>query len=278
MEKHQLSISQRLYNKLLWTYRFTTRSRQNTIYHCCIQKSGSQWFKKIFSDSLIWSNTKIALYSPTENYISDEKETINKLAKLPTKLIVSPLYVRYNFFEKLEKPFNYKAFFIARDPRDLVISNYFSLKYSHDPYHPYITKMREKLNSISIDDGITTLINSFTPGIKKTLEGWFLQKSENIKVIKFEDIFGVNQLQTFSELIDHCGINIAKDDVQSLLNKYSFKNLSGREQGKEDVKNHYRKGIPGDWKNHFTEEHKSIFKSLSEDLLIIGDYEKDNNW
>ena len=278
MGKNSITLTKRISNKLLWNYRYIFRSREKTIYHCCIQKSGSQWFKKVFSDPIFWQKDKLLLYAPTDNFITEDQAILQKLKKIPKSLIISPLYTRYADFNKLQKVKNYKAFYIARDPRDLIISNYFSLKYSHDPYHPYILRMRKKLNSMSQDNGITEIINSLTTGTKETLEGWFTQNSKNIKLILFEDIFGEKQFDVFSDLLQHCEINLSTNDIKTLLEKYSFKNISGRRQGNEDINHHYRKGIPGDWKIYFTDQQKDQFKRLSGDLLIICGYEKDNNW
>ena len=40
----------------------------------------------------------------------------------------------------------------------------------------------------------------------------------------------------------------------------------------------FRSGKTGEWKKHFTEEHKKIFKEAAGDLLIRLGYEKDGNW
>lgn len=278
MANNTPTLYSRISNKIIWNYKYLVRSRSKTIYHCCIQKSGSQWFKQVFSDQIIWNNNKLLLFAPYDNFITEDQNILNNLEKLPKDVIISPLYIRYDKFKSLDKPLNYRTFFIARDPRDLIISNYFSLKYSHNPYHPYILKMREKLNSMSQDDGVTEIINSFTTGTKETLEGWFLQKSKSIKVIKFEDIFGKNQKSVFTDLLNHCKIDLSEQDITFLLEKYSFKNISGRKLGKENVKHHYRKGTPGDWKNYFTDEHKVLFRNLSGDLLQTYEYEIDNKW
>ena len=39
-----------------------------------------------------------------------------------------------------------------------------------------------------------------------------------------------------------------------------------------------RKGIVGDWKNHFSPEIKSYFKDRAGDLLIEAGYERNNDW
>ena len=40
----------------------------------------------------------------------------------------------------------------------------------------------------------------------------------------------------------------------------------------------FRSGKTGEWKKHFTDEHKRIFKDVAEDLLVKLGYEKDENW
>jgi len=40
----------------------------------------------------------------------------------------------------------------------------------------------------------------------------------------------------------------------------------------------FRGGRVGDWRNHFTDEHKTLFKSLAGDTLIRLGYETSHNW
>jgi hypothetical protein len=40
----------------------------------------------------------------------------------------------------------------------------------------------------------------------------------------------------------------------------------------------FRKGVPGNWKEHFTEANKSLFKDKTGDLLITLGYEEDYDW
>jgi hypothetical protein len=278
MPKTGSSLYRKIFHKLSWNFRFFFRSRNKTIYHCCIQKTASQWFRQVLNDPLIWRSNKLLHYSPSENFITEDDEILKKLNNLPTGVIASPLYIRFPDFFAMKKPGAYKAFFVSRDPRDLIVSNYFSLKYSHKLYHPYIIEMRKKLNSMSLNDGVADIISSSTAGIKKTIEGWTNQDSDNIRLVKYEDIFGVHQQKVFADLMKHCDINLSDSVIKLILKKYSFKNMTGRAQGSEDVKSHYRKGIAGDWKNYFTDGHKELFKSLCGDLLIKSGYEKDHSW
>ena len=52
----------------------------------------------------------------------------------------------------------------------------------------------------------------------------------------------------------------------------------GRERGVEDVTSHFRKGMAGDWINHFTREHTEAFHAHFGDLLIRLGYEESSDW
>lgn len=66
--------------------------------------------------------------------------------------------------------------------------------------------------------------------------------------------------------------------IADLLERSSFRFYAGRERGQEDRKRFYRKGIAGDWKNHFTAEDRALFKDLAGDLLIRLGYEQNLDW
>jgi hypothetical protein len=40
----------------------------------------------------------------------------------------------------------------------------------------------------------------------------------------------------------------------------------------------FRSGKTGGWREHFTDEHKKLFKDVAGDLLVRLGYEKDNDW
>ena len=56
------------------------------------------------------------------------------------------------------------------------------------------------------------------------------------------------------------------------------KKAGGRKPGEEDVKSHYRKGIAGDWRNQFNEEHKEFFKDHFNKLVVKLGYETNDRW
>ncbi len=40
----------------------------------------------------------------------------------------------------------------------------------------------------------------------------------------------------------------------------------------------FRSGMAGGWREHFTDEHKQLFKDVAGDLLVRLAYEKNNDW
>ncbi|MDJ0599135.1 MAG: sulfotransferase domain-containing protein [Crocosphaera sp.] len=258
-------------------------SNQN-LYHCCIQKTGSQWLKSIFSDSLFLKYTGLECYDPANNYLNpklaEEVETIN----FSPRQIISPLYINYEKFLALKKPENYKAIFVMRDYRDVVTSDYFSYRYSHSVTKwKFMQERREQLNQMSIDDGLMLLINDVKTHKANQIEclrSWLKAKTDSrVLICKFEDMIGSDSLETFKKIFFHFDIDIPESVLKNLLQKHSFKaKAGGRKQGQGNQKSHYRKGISGDWKNYFKEEHIIRFKEITGELLIELGYEKNSNW
>ena len=93
-------------------------------------------------------------------------------------------------------------------------------------------------------------------------------------VVRFEDLVGPRgggvsgkQLDEIRRIADFVERPLSGEHAQRLAQKmYSRGSLT------------YRKGIVGDWRNHFTEDHRRVFKQVAGDLLIRLGYEKDTDW
>ncbi len=249
-----------------------------TIYHCCIQKSASQWFFYFWNDVVIRNSLNLRYFNPNEDFCLRTPEILRKLQWLPKYRIVSPLFVRYPDFERMKKPQEYKTFFVARDPRDVIVSSYFSMRYSH-PSNPHVEKMRDDLMGMSKEEGIEYFIHHSQLGYFVLLDEWIrAYESNHFAWFRYEDLFGNDQLEHFKRLMDYLEGEISKEALQEVLNRNSFGKISGRDRGEENIHDHYRKGKSKDWIEHFTKKHKRLFKEFTGDLLIRLGYEKDNSW
>jgi hypothetical protein len=167
------------------------------------------------------------------------------------------------------------TYFIYRDPRDMLVSQVFFATDMHEEHgmHAFYKSLpdfgeRLKVAITGIDrDGLKMV------SVKQRYEGvfeWLEQAS--VMCICFEDLINKRDA-TLSSMLDE-------------VEKTGYQIPTPREQALEILveaiqpkKSHtFRSGKTGGWKEHFTEEHKALFKDVAGDLLVRLGYEKDNNW
>jgi len=97
--------------------------------------------------------------------------------------------------------------------------------------------------------------------------------------LKYETLLQ-NDMEIFKEIIlKQAGIHIPLHTLEDAIVSSRFKNVTGgRELGQENMNVHERKGMGGDWKNHFSSIVKEEFKQKFGDLLIKAGYEIDEAW
>jgi hypothetical protein len=209
---------------------------------------------------------------------------------------------------------------VVRDPRDILVSAYFSHLHSHQTKHwPELIPHRERLQELSEEEGLFCEMDFSHQQFEDMLKWNYAQ--ENVLELKMEELTQA-PVQGFREIMEFLGwlaapkgdverwkeralllINrvtykahhtlspalippylhslsgLSPGGVERFVKRYSFSKLSGgREKGEENKKSHYRKGKAGDWKNHFTDEHRRVFKERYNDVLVELGYETDANW
>lgn len=73
-----------------------------------------------------------------------------------------------------------------------------------------------------------------------------------------------NPQEAMAGILRFLGAEANTDTVQTIIEANSFEKLSGgRKEGQEDANSFYRKGIVGDWKNHFDDKSIEIFNQYA---------------
>jgi len=239
------------------------------IYHCCVQKTGSQWIKAILSDKTILEKTGLSIHTyyrllpdNTDPRILTERFFDQPF---PENCILSPLYMDYNSYLSIPKPASFRTIAIIRDPRDIVISWYFSVRYSH-PLMGKIPKHREILNEISLEEGLIYSIEYLKSyGLFAAMQAWVSGPVQDPHVVlfRFEDLINKElQYYRLSDLFAHCEFQMNEREIKNLMTKYSLDEMQKKAKKKQSENkgiSHYRKGIAGDWKNYFTIKVHSAF-------------------
>ena len=166
-------------------------------------------------------------------------------------------------------------YFIYRDPRDMLVSQVFFATDMHEEHgmHAFYKSLpdfgeRLKVAITGIDrDGLKMV------SVKQRYEGVF-QWLETLGVmcIRFEDLINKRDA-TLTAMLDE-------------VEKTGYKIPTPREKSLEifveaiqpKKSRTFRSGKTGGWREHFSDEHKKLFKEVAGDLLVSLGYEKDNNW
>jgi hypothetical protein len=75
------------------------------------------------------------------------------------------------------------------------------------------------------------------------------------------------------------GVDDSAPAVEACVAAGAFKALSGgRAPGQEDRGNFFRKGVAGDWTNHFRDEDRRIFNEEAGRALVELGYEANERW
>jgi hypothetical protein len=74
------------------------------------------------------------------------------------------------------------------------------------------------------------------------------------------------------------GERLGLEEATAIAEEFSFERQAGRRAGEEDKRSFLRKGVVGDWRNHFSREARETFDRNAGDELILLGYEKDRAW
>lgn len=173
-------------------------------------------------------------------------------------------------------PRSFRGFHLIRDPRDAVVSAYWSWKNTHGSEgSPRIERERQRLDELNLEEGLLYMVERIP--LLEQLGGWDPGSNNNILNVQYEELLA-DTTRTYQQVFSFLGQNFTEDEVNALVEKHSFERVTGRKPGTEDTNHHFRKGIAGDWKNYFTGNIRNLFKErYGEDLIRLG-YEQDQNW
>lgn len=165
-------------------------------------------------------------------------------------------------------------YFIFRDPRDVVVSHVFYVtemeaRHVHHDYYASLPDFDSRL-TISIlgrpDVGVEfpDIAARFAPYL-----GWLDQPS--VLKIHFEDLIN-DRTAMLNRILDHFLARVPLQAPRQLILESLESSINPSRSPT------FRSGKTGEWRKHFTADHKKIFKDVAGDLLVRLGYEKDNEW
>ena len=191
----------------------------------------------------------------------------------PRDVASAHLFARPDAIKRVCSP-KFAPYFIFRDPRDVVVSHVFYVtdmeaRHVHHDYYQSLPDFNARLN-VSIlgrtdtDVEFPNIADRFAPYLD-----WL--NHDEVLSIHFEDLIQ-DRTATLNEIIDHFLSRIPLPASRQLILSSLETSINPRQSPT------FRSGKTGEWKKHFTDEHKKIFKDVAGDLLMKLGYEKDSEW
>ena len=191
----------------------------------------------------------------------------------PADVASAHLFARPDAVTRVTSP-AFVPYFIFRDPRDVVVSHVFYVtdmeaRHVHHRYYASLPDFNARLN-VSILGRPDTNIEF--PNIADRFDPYleWLGRPE-ILTLHFEDLIH-DRLVTLTQIMDHL---LTRTPLEASRSSILDSMESSINPGRSPT---FRSGKTGEWKKHFTEQHKKLFKDVAGNLLIRLGYEKDHSW
>lgn len=243
-------------------------------------KSGTHLLDQIllgFSKVAPYAKRLHSFYAEYEGESGRKRSPEQALAWLdslhPGDVASAHLFAREEVMKRVCSP-AFIPHFIFRDPRDVVVSHVFYVtdmeaRHVHHDYYQSLPDFDSRLR-VSIlgrpgaDVEFPNIADRFAPYL-----GWLDQPS--VMTIHFEDLIN-DRSAMLHRILDHFLARVPLQAPREVIVESLESSINPKRSPT------FRSGKTGEWKKHFTEEHKKIIKDVAGDLLIRLGYEKDQDW
>jgi len=243
-------------------------------------KSGTHLLDQIllgFSKVAPYPKRLHSFYAEYEGESGRKREPEQALAWLdslrPRDIASAHLFARPEAVRRVTTA-KFVPYFIFRDPRDVVVSHVFYVtdmeaRHVHHQYYASLPDFNARLNASILgrpdaDVEFPDIATRFAPYL-----GWL--DCPEVLIIHFEDLIN-ERAAALSHILDHLLARIALPVPRQAILDALESSINPKRSPT------FRSGKTGEWRKHFSDKHKRIFKDVAGDLLIRLGYEKDTNW
>lgn len=240
------------------------------LYHLTFYKAGSQWIRDVLSDPRLVEHSGHSLAASGIDLQSSH------WPELSPGQLASPLYsTGTGEWQLVARPED-RAFVVIRDPRDIVVSLVYSVSLSHAPT-PITLLLRDPISSAKECNKLR--IGMFLLAQwAEYLRSWKRAgEFANVHLARYETLIA----DLPGELARLCAFlqwRVPQPVLDAIAESHSFASRAGREPNDENPFSHRRKGIAGDWRNHFNRATAQLFETVFPGLLTDLGYETANDW
>ena len=175
---------------------------------------------------------------------------------------------------------------VWRDGRDVMVSWYHQQLIPHEWNEYQVRRSRRELPLEDYEDVYGNLpafieYAFFRPHSPRFSWVDFVRRWHGRKEaihVRYEDL----RRETASELSrivrGLTGEGLSSEEAAAIVEEFSFERQAGRRAGEEDKGSFLRKGVVGDWRNHFSPEARVVFERYAGEEMILLGYEQNRGW
>jgi hypothetical protein len=178
--------------------------------------------------------------------------------------------------------------YAVRDGRDAMVSFYYmyvrgmpdrpTRAYRNAPWFPPETRNNTRQHLPAFIEHIMTRPHprpyNWPTHVQRSLD----RGPANMPLVHYESLHADPETTLATMLEVLCGQAPDPEQVRHTVDRNSFQRLSGRTSGQADTGALMRKGVVGDWRNHFTREAAEVFDHYAGEVLIRLGYENNRQW
>jgi hypothetical protein len=232
------------------------------IFHITHWKAGSIWVQAVLRHI---APERYVRPKPRHGHLIDEP--------IRRDGIYTPVYLGKKRFLELVGDVPHRRVVVIRDLRDTLVSWYFSIRYSHQA-NAFVAQQRAHIEGMEKDEALEFLAGDLLVPMVEMQVSWL---GGDDLIVRYEEMVA-DEGAAFQRIFAHLHLEVAERRRQRVVDAYSFQRATGRAPGQEEVGHHLRKGVPGDWRNHFSPRLMRLFKERYGQVLMQTGYESSVEW
>lgn len=251
-------------------------SEKPSIIHFSVNKAATQYTRQILGQCAVENNmilVNIHAYAFNSNFPYLDQLSAEEMGKYqhvfkPDGYLYSTFGGMIEGIPGLEK---YKIILMVRDPRDVLVSEYYSIAYSHAAPgihgNKYKHFVREKASAVkSAIDDYAVAENERVYNVMLRYKTLLIDKYPNVYLTKYEEM--INDFPDWlGNLLDYCELNISRDSFTALVEK----NEQMRPKD-ENIHQHVRKGKSGEYREKLKPETIEYLNQKFSPMLLAFKY------
>jgi len=199
------------------------------------------------------------------------KETLYKKLQgpcsFPEHTIGITFYISFEVYQAIDKPEGTRAFFVVRDPRDILISFYQRLPSFPMHLQSILTGWRNEIEALSVEDGLAWLMNAIAEtGLFSAQRSWIEAESPELLLLRYEKL-SAKPLDFLTDLFTWLDVGMSEKEIVDLNERHLWSVYRANKPW------HYQVGHPGSWKEYFSDGLAQRFRDLTGDLVECLGYE-----